>query len=182
MIVLRISSYHAALNPCFPEKQPHKMSFYLDNVIPCGENESEALSRGRFQSERLAEEKDISRRDGASSAGAPAAVRPKPSPPRHPGKKNTQAHKMTVLRISSYHAAKPHCFSEKQPHKMSFYRDNVIPCGKNERAGQQERKKISPAGTARALEGARLPVEDIFFCPRIHAEGRSAGRTLLFIR
>ena len=51
-------------------------------------------------------------------------------------KKNAQAHNMTVLRISSYHAAQNHCFSEKQPHIMSFYPDNIIICGGNERAGQ----------------------------------------------
>ena len=57
---------------------------------------------------------------------------------RHPDtqNKNAQAHNMTVLRISSYHAAKTHCFSEKQPHKMSFYQEFIIICEGNERAGQ----------------------------------------------
>ena len=51
---------------------------------------------------------------------------------------------MTVLRISSYHAAKIPCFSETQPHKMSFYRYFVIICEGNERAGQGgEEKDIS---------------------------------------
>ena len=36
-------------------------------------------------------------------------------------KKNAQAHKIAVLRISSYHAAKNPCFSEKQLHKMIFF-------------------------------------------------------------
>ena len=72
-------------------------------------------------------------------------------------KKNAQAHNMTVLRISSYHAAKIPCFSEKQPHKMSFYRYFVIICEENERAGQGGEKKIFPAGTARALGGLACP-------------------------
>ncbi|MBO7421926.1 MAG: hypothetical protein J6T99_00880, partial [Oscillospiraceae bacterium] len=38
--------------------------------------------------------------------GAPAAVRGKPFATQTLGKKNAQAHKMTVLRISSYHAGK----------------------------------------------------------------------------
>ena len=46
---------------------------------------------------------------------------------------------------------------------MSFYHDIIIICRENERAGQAGEKKIFPAGTARALEGARLPVENIFF-------------------
>ncbi len=51
-------------------------------------------------------------------------------------KKNAQAHNMTVLRISSYHAAQNPCFSEKLPHNMSFYCDLVIICVGNERAVQ----------------------------------------------
>ena len=39
MTVLRISSYHAAKNPWNSRKLPHNMSFYLENVIICGENE-----------------------------------------------------------------------------------------------------------------------------------------------
>ena len=44
--------------------------------------------------------------DSRSSGGAPAAVRGKPFATQTLGKKNAQAHKMTVLRISSYHAGK----------------------------------------------------------------------------
>ena len=44
---------------------------------------------------------------------------------------------MTVLRISSYHAGKISDYSEKQLHKMSFYLENVIICGENERAAQE---------------------------------------------
>ena len=70
-----------------------------------------------------------------SSGGAPAAVRGKPFATQTLGKKNVLAHNMTVLRISSYHAGKIPDFSEKQPHNMSFYRDIVIICRENERAG-----------------------------------------------
>ena len=52
-------------------------------------------------------------------------------------KNNAQAHNMTVLRISSYHAGKISDYSEKQLHKMSFYLENVIICGENERAAQE---------------------------------------------
>ena len=48
--------------------------------------------------------------------------------------KNAQAHKMTLLRISSYHAAQNPCFPGKQPHNMSFYHNIVIICGANAQA------------------------------------------------
>ena len=66
MTLLRISSYHAALNPCFSEKQPHKMSFYRYFVIICEGNERAGQG---------GEEKDISRRDCASSGGGSLARR-----------------------------------------------------------------------------------------------------------
>ena len=62
-------------------------------------------------------------------------------------KKNAQAHKMIVLRISSYHAAKNPLFSGKQPHNMSFYCDLVIICEGNERAGQ-----IGPASDGQVCD------------------------------
>ncbi|MBO7584385.1 MAG: hypothetical protein J6T09_01785, partial [Bacteroidales bacterium] len=69
---------------------------------------------------------------------------------------------MTVLRISSYHAAKIPCFSEKQPHKMSFYQENVI-CGENERAGQGgEEKDISRRDCASSGVGSLARREYLF--------------------
>ena len=69
--------------------------------------------------------------------------------------KNGQAHKMTVLRISSYHAGKIPDYSEKQLHIMSFYRDFVIICGENERAGQAGEEKKCPANRCSARRGRR---------------------------
>ena len=49
--------------------------------------------------------------------------------------------------------------------------------------GREGRKKIFPAGTARALGGARLPVENIFFHILRFSEARifpSAGKSALF--
>ena len=49
--------------------------------------------------------------------------------------------------------------------------------------GREEKKKIFPAGTARALGGARLPVENIFFRILRFSEARIfplAGKSALF--
>ena len=49
--------------------------------------------------------------------------------------------------------------------------------------GREEKKKIFPAGTVRALGGARLPVENIFFHILRFSEARifpSAGKSALF--
>ena len=89
---------------------------------------------------------------------------------------------MTVLRILPYHAGKIPDFSEKLPHKMSFYCDLVIICEGNERAGQAGEKRYFPPGL-RELWGARLPVENIFFHILRSSEARIfplAGKSAFF--
>ena len=66
---------------------------------------------------------------------------------------------------------------------MRICRDFFIICEENERAGQGGEKKIFPAGTARALGGARLPVENIFFRILRTSQARifpSAGKSAFF--
>ena len=55
--------------------------------------------------------------------------------------------------------------------------------GKMSERGKEGRKKIFPAGTARALGWARLPVENIFFHIRCFSEARIfplAGKSAFF--
>ncbi len=97
-------------------------------------------------------------------------------------RKNEQAHKMTVLRISSYHAPQNPLFSGKQPHNMSFYRYFVIICEGNERAGQ-----IGPASDGQPQVFPQSvhpgPVSDgqvSFFRPCVHPEGCSGERMHIY--
>ncbi|MBO7371894.1 MAG: hypothetical protein J6U34_05235, partial [Bacteroidales bacterium] len=89
---------------------------------------------------------------------------------------------MIVLRISSYHAVQNPCFSEKLPHNMSFYRDNIIICGENERASQTD---LASDGQPQVFPQSVHPgpVSDgqvQVFRPSVHPEGCSGERMHIY--